>query len=207
MSDRVDTEAVRALADAATPGPWQAGEWPEWEPYHIVSHGVMEAWEDDDGRRGTSPTPIVDGSNYLTDADREFIAAARTLVPALCDELDRTRKALRIAAEQCVSTTDPDEVPWLIDRWMTRAALAESGDPERPEGNPEPPFMVDGYDMTPPHWHRATERPATMDTGLVEVRQVRCPTCGSDDPSGPCDDDEMPNRWHRATDTEGAGDA
>lgn len=64
----------------------------------------------------------------------EEVKRARAYIAALRSELDRTREALRIAAEQCVSTTDPDEVPWLIDLWLTaaRTALAE-GDTEPKE--------------------------------------------------------------------------
>ena len=88
----------------------------------------------------------------------------RYVLHRLCDEVDRLRGALQ-TAERALhrAVYSPDAVadldvlfrPLADALAVARAALAE-GD---------------------------TERPATMDTGLVEVRQVRCPTCGSDDPA------------------------
>ena len=62
----IDTEALRRLADAATPGPWPllgGGE-------YVGGVGLLVA--PDDG--GVSP------------ANAAFIAAARTAIPALLDE-------------------------------------------------------------------------------------------------------------------------
>lgn len=78
----------RALADAATPGPWHAPS---------LASGVRHLernveWYGDQcpddhnlpGRRG------ADGGS----SDGNFIAAARTAVPALIDEVERLRSAL-----------------------------------------------------------------------------------------------------------------
>ncbi|MEU8371179.1 hypothetical protein [Micromonospora tulbaghiae] len=65
----IDIDAIRKLADAAAPGPW-------------VAHHDGLVWAED----GLDP---ISGSIHLPNA--EFIAAARTLVPQLCDEIDRLR--------------------------------------------------------------------------------------------------------------------
>ncbi|AXH89439.1 hypothetical protein [Micromonospora aurantiaca] len=62
----IDTNAIRKLADAATDGPWTG------ENYRSAIAGLAT---------GTG--------NHAADA--EFIRAARTLVPQLCDALDAAR--------------------------------------------------------------------------------------------------------------------
>lgn len=62
----IDTEALRRLADAATPGPWPLFSGGEY----VGGVGILVA--PDDG--GVSP------------ANAAFIAAARTALPALLDE-------------------------------------------------------------------------------------------------------------------------
>ena len=68
----IDTEALRRLADAATPGPWNphpAGKYVWTEELG----GIIQNWSDD--------------ANAV--ADMEFIAAAREAVPALLDRIAR----------------------------------------------------------------------------------------------------------------------
>ena len=75
----IDTEALRLLADAATPGPWHyipgdhdlasAG-------IDITAEGDSLTWDDHSGEVFTHP-------------DAEFIAAAREAVPALLDRIAR----------------------------------------------------------------------------------------------------------------------
>jgi hypothetical protein len=90
----LDTDLIRARAAAATEGPW------ELEPIFDDGSGyrLVHRWRTPDrrGRDGTTEREEwVCGDLNVSDADAEFIAAARTDVPALCDELDRTREALR----------------------------------------------------------------------------------------------------------------
>lgn len=85
MDEELDLDALQRLADSATPGPWSAS--------------VVRVEKDDDGqRRGAG---VVRGANggyvfmsangpEILVADAEFIAAARSAVPAL---LDRGREA------------------------------------------------------------------------------------------------------------------
>ena len=72
----------RALADAATPGPWEA----------------TSTWSDDGDSYYVA---VVDGRALLdtyvsmTDADAAFIAAAREAVPALLAEVERLTAEVR----------------------------------------------------------------------------------------------------------------
>jgi hypothetical protein len=88
MTD-IDIAAARALCDAATPGPWVGG----WEGQSFVVRAT-------DGSEVTRQTFAVGfGEDWASDAFRDdcdnadaaFIAAARDLVPALLDEVERLR--------------------------------------------------------------------------------------------------------------------
>jgi hypothetical protein len=81
----IDTTQIRARADAATPGPWLAGDHVNVPGHHTQKISVQ---------RG----PL--GS--LKAVDAQFIAAARTDIPALCDEVDR--QASRIAELEAALT-------------------------------------------------------------------------------------------------------
>ena len=70
-SERIDTAAARALADAATEGPWA-----------VETAGIMDCYRS----RVIGCWPSHPDAQ--DDADQAFIAAARTLVPDLCDALD-----------------------------------------------------------------------------------------------------------------------
>ena len=73
-----DAELARlqALADAATPGPWA------WEPQEATRGARLAALE---GDRWVS----VSYADEMEPEDGEFIALARTAVPALCQEVRR----------------------------------------------------------------------------------------------------------------------
>lgn len=79
MTEHIDRDALRKLADAATEGPWEARECLPARPHDFAV--VLP----DEGR----DLPAA----YITDwcvtgPDAAFIAAARTAVPALLDALD-----------------------------------------------------------------------------------------------------------------------
>lgn len=97
MTDE-ERAAIRARAEAATPGPWEcrnaggtthAGE-------VIRLHRVRRAY--DPGPNG--PSPLLAESNFHNlgcdqeDANMAFIAHAREDVPALLDEVERLREAV-----------------------------------------------------------------------------------------------------------------
>ena len=73
----IDTEALRRLADAAAPGPWHyiPGD------YDLASAGI------DITAEGDSLTWDDHSGEVFTHPDAEFIASARTAVPALLDLL------------------------------------------------------------------------------------------------------------------------
>lgn len=86
MTDRavaLDLDAIEAVANAATPAPWEAYYTVHGDPY-VAQQGrpkfgvVVSTAPDDYGR-----------------ADAEFIAASREAVPALIAEVRRLRADLR----------------------------------------------------------------------------------------------------------------
>lgn len=76
----LDLPAIRARAEAATPGPW-------------VSDGSV--WGDISCRTGTLFHDIEDP------ADAEFVAMARTDIPALLAEVERLTRNLEYASAEC----------------------------------------------------------------------------------------------------------
>ena len=73
-----ELDALRALADAATPGPWEevaeSGEW--W----ITGPDIDNDF-------------VIDTTNGTKQADCDFIAATRAAVPALIAEVERPQVA------------------------------------------------------------------------------------------------------------------
>ena len=67
----LDTTQIRARADAATPGPW-------WSFFDGDDYGIC----------GGENSVAYDVGHK----NAQFIAAARTDIPALCDEVDALRK-------------------------------------------------------------------------------------------------------------------
>jgi hypothetical protein len=112
MTDE-ELQAIRARAEAATPGPWTegAGKVAGGETRELVIGAdnrtiIAMAY----GGFG-HPTPDC------TRADRAFIAAARTDVPALLAEVDRLREiltAIIYASDGCVGHKDCNHSikPW-----------------------------------------------------------------------------------------------
>jgi len=80
----VDVEAIRARADAATAGPWRWNSTVGCEDFLV---GTDEALVLDPGMPYPDWVCI-----HASDADRRFIAQARTDVPALCDALEHERR-------------------------------------------------------------------------------------------------------------------
>jgi hypothetical protein len=84
----IDLDAIEARCNAATPGPWRAGniaaEAKVWCDYPEGIEGPVM------GERCL----LIMNKHFPHDADREFIAASRTDVPALLANLRETRAAL-----------------------------------------------------------------------------------------------------------------
>ncbi|MFI7073617.1 hypothetical protein [Micromonospora sediminicola] len=104
----LDIDAARKLADAAEDGPWisethpLADDNPSGWPLTVIRSAsgarreVAAVIEDDVASASECPM-----------ANAEFIAAARTLVPQLCDALDAARAEI-LAVESLLAITDGD---------------------------------------------------------------------------------------------------
>lgn len=93
-----ELDAIEQRANAATPGPWRSVEVDD--PYvALMLESGAEGWP------------------AATDADRAFIAAARSDVPALVAEVRRLRSgALAIHRQYCDASAT--EVPSACDNWL-----------------------------------------------------------------------------------------
>lgn len=90
-------EELEQLASKATPGPWQYGDADRFDP-----SGEVENVIEREGGRGlvaTIPTGEFEWDrareNESSRADADFIAAARTALPALCQEWRRLQMELK----------------------------------------------------------------------------------------------------------------
>ena len=121
---KVNLDAAQALADAATPGEWFVDEVAQ-------SYGEDIRWMT---IVGGPPTDENDGAHELLavdlrHCDAEFMAQARTLVPALIAELRETRDALAQSEERNSNLFDLgnkhldaiDRVEALTTEWETKA--------------------------------------------------------------------------------------
>ena len=80
----VDIDAIKARCEAATPGPWYAERGGEFDdPYYSIPSVCRDRYGDNS---------LMVGSDKAT---ADFIAAARTDVPALVAEVERLRDELR----------------------------------------------------------------------------------------------------------------
>lgn len=92
MSEPLDLEAIKKRAESATPGPW---EWepPSEDPYPMYDESLIGPVLDGE----KFPVQVLSGWGYDASGtncepqDREFIAHARTDVPALVAEVERLR--------------------------------------------------------------------------------------------------------------------
>ena len=85
---REELAAIKALADAATPGPWS---YTTVKPYATAPASESVAYVSPEMMFGDS----VGGGYVDRVADAAFIAAARTAVPALLAEVERLRALVR----------------------------------------------------------------------------------------------------------------
>jgi hypothetical protein len=114
MMDDVRLKELRALCDAATPGPWRRGA----VEHHHVFCPHPGALAPELGR------VLLRMNEYFPHADdATFIAAASTALPEALDEIERLREALRIAMRRWFDESpsdvyDPDtyeEVDVMLD--------------------------------------------------------------------------------------------
>ena len=89
---QIDRDQLRALASGATPGPWIP------HPSYVWTSelgGIIQNWSED--------------ANAA--ADMEFIAAARTAVPALLDTLDQAEARIKAVRDVLDRARDEFEQP------------------------------------------------------------------------------------------------
>lgn len=108
-AEPIDLDKAQALADAATEGPWAIWHDLDHQGFTTVGDaaGVIPEGEDYIDGEWTNPTAHV-----YTEADAEFIAQARTLVPTLIAELRGYREEKR-QDEEWNRRVDKDNVRCL----------------------------------------------------------------------------------------------
>lgn len=103
MTEHIDRDALRKLADAAEPGPWYAHPGGHYV-YTPDMGGLVQNWNGD----------------WDALAGMEFIAAARTAVPALLDALDQAEARIKAVRDVLDQARDDFEQP---DEAAIRRAL------------------------------------------------------------------------------------
>lgn len=117
-ADKLDIAAIRARAEAATPGPWEHYEHPERE-----SDDPHDRSDDVRLPGGTSwrHNPIAVETRHH---DAAFIASARTDVPALCDALEAAE--LEIRTLRTIHACLPSGLEHEVNVQRDRAEAAEA---------------------------------------------------------------------------------
>lgn len=126
-ADSIDLDAIRARVDAATVGPWSVAE-----QTHGDWFGIQDEW-------------LALGSMFGS-ADAEFIAHARTDVPALLAEVERLREYVVIAKDAARDASDSravlaDTVPAQKVRELANRGTGTDMNPTRLASD----VIVDGW--------------------------------------------------------------
>ena len=115
-----ELDALKALADAATPGPWEevaeSGEW--W---------ITSASDE------TASLYVIPDTGLMNQADVDFIAAARAAVPALLAEVERLQVAwsaehdayIRADEQARMAKRDADELRGEVRELQNRLSAAD----------------------------------------------------------------------------------
>lgn len=152
MTD-ADIKRLRALCEAATPGPWTAQTVCDTDSDDWCAVGPTHLYADDD--------PAVDDGDPhpAAEADAAFIAAARTALPALLDEVEGLRaegKETQHDKEQAVLVfrKDRDRSEKLRDEALLAldTAQAERDDARRIARQLFRPGKGDPIMDVPPDW-------------------------------------------------------
>ena len=117
----LDLDAIRARADAATQGPWWA--WDRGVGFEIAVGAPAE-----DGRP-VDRLPDAMRTDIGRREDAEFIAAARTDVPALLDEIEALRSVVEAAAAIVALLKERGWTPqneWFIPQTVPFVAAVEA---------------------------------------------------------------------------------
>ena len=100
----LDLDAIKARAEAATPGPWIGSSVPSGRKYGVISVKDYGEWT----RHGARPLAVLSGiPTHGRHPDTQFIAHARTDIPDLLvaiDELEARRNHWNDAGDLVVET-------------------------------------------------------------------------------------------------------
>ena len=91
----LNLDEIRAVTEAATPGPWKAVDKGNTVPFHAVFAPSID---------GSKPVNICSGISPKT-GNANFIASARQWVPVLCDEVEAGREKIK-ELESCLAESD-----------------------------------------------------------------------------------------------------
>lgn len=134
----IDTEALRRLADAASPLPWgldieNEGDYEQGIPFtdypgaitgpRSITHWDDPVWQE---RFGTTISEVAE----MNLADAEYMVSAANAVPALLDALAAaehraTRAEARIKAVRALATQEDEDGDWVVTRDAVLRALGE----------------------------------------------------------------------------------
>lgn len=113
-----DLSALRALADAATPGEWKVSDERECEEPHFAS---ILSHADPKKAGGFPEVAILNGGAPYRDgegmANAAFIAAARSAVPRLLDEVERLLETERVREATIKTALDADTTASEVKLW------------------------------------------------------------------------------------------
>jgi hypothetical protein len=132
--ERFNIAAIRARAEAATPGPWLCADdgWPVWFP--IEGEGYVPYW--DEGKDESENNPYRPHSVSFPTLD--FVAHTREDVPALCYRVEKLETVLEYARQTLVwasgafQTADLMEA-WAKEGWPTLDKIQTALHPEEDE--------------------------------------------------------------------------
>lgn len=186
-----EIRAAKELAEKATPGPWcseSCGEKGDGANMIGVAYGPgddkcehpLRGWLkpfDDDGNEieyyRDEEVAVCQHVNRNSGYDAQFIAASRTLIPALCDTA-LAAIAERDAALAVVNEQANDAGLWFVPQTVTEDYLQRALRRlhEAVEGKSAAICAIDALlkDKAVQSWY--------CDRCAVEVYQVRCPHCG-----------------------------
>jgi hypothetical protein len=117
-----ELQEIKARCEAASPGPWVVGDITE-ATYYSGKNGVVSVGNRLVAYKGGVDVNDLSEGDLQTFADMEFIAAARSDIPALLAEVERLGKLLNLAREVLQSDINHKEVLSLTAKLT--ALLAE----------------------------------------------------------------------------------
>ena len=116
MIAREELQRLRALTDAATPGPWSVQEWRHWAEPSKPNFTLQYTANDRYNAGAKFALAVIEkhgSGDGSSGANAAFIAAAREAVPALLAERDELR-ALLVRACDDLETEGLDETAYEI---------------------------------------------------------------------------------------------